>query len=59
MYHATEADREGLWKVNVDGRQPEQLVRGHVRSPLVFPNGRFVVFLSSSPRRAVTLDRSD
>jgi eukaryotic-like serine/threonine-protein kinase len=46
VYRATEADREGLWKVNADGRQPEQLVPGQVRSPLVSPNGRFVVFLS-------------
>jgi Tol biopolymer transport system component len=50
VYSASEADREGLWKVNADGRQPEQLVPGNVRSPVVFPNGRFVVFLSS--RRA-------
>jgi serine/threonine protein kinase len=47
VYRATEADREGLWKVNADGRQPEQLVPGQTRSPVVFPNGRFVVFLSS------------
>jgi serine/threonine protein kinase len=46
VYSASEADREGLWKVNADGRQPEQLVPGQVRSPLVSPNGRFVVFLS-------------
>jgi Tol biopolymer transport system component len=46
VYSATEADREGLWKVNADGRQPEQLVPGQVRSPLVSPNGQFVVFLS-------------
>jgi len=47
VYRATEADREGLWKVNADGRQPEQLVPGQVRSPVVFPDGRFVGFLSS------------
>jgi dipeptidyl aminopeptidase/acylaminoacyl peptidase len=47
VYRATEADREGLWKVNADGRQPEQLVPGQIRSPVVFPNGRFVGFLSS------------
>ncbi len=47
VYRATEPDREGLWKVNADGRQPEQLVPGHIRGPLVFPDGRFVVFLSS------------
>ena len=46
VYRATEVDREGLWKVNADGRQPEQLVRGHVRSPMVSADGRFVVFLS-------------
>jgi serine/threonine protein kinase len=47
VYRATEADREGLWKVNADGRQPELLVPGQVRNPLVLPNGRFVAFLSS------------
>jgi hypothetical protein len=43
VYRATEADREGLWKVNADGRRPEQLVPGQIRGPLVFPNGRFIV----------------
>ena len=47
VYRATEADREGLWKVNADGRQPEQLVPGNIRGPVMAPNGRFVVFLSS------------
>lgn len=47
VYRATEADREGLWRVNADGRQPEQLAPGNVLSPVVFPNGRFVGFLST------------
>ncbi len=53
VYRATEADGEGLWKVNADGRQPEQLVPGQIRGPVMAPNGRFVVF-SSSRRGALS-----
>jgi len=43
-------DRAGLWKVDADGRHPFQLVSGDAVTPVVTPDGRRVIFVSSRSR---------
>jgi eukaryotic-like serine/threonine-protein kinase len=47
VYRSTEADRDGLWSVNLDGQNRKRLVSGNVFSPVVSRDGRFVAFLSN------------
>jgi serine/threonine protein kinase len=39
--------RAGIWKVDADGREPVQLVAGDAILPIVTPDDRSVIFLSS------------
>jgi serine/threonine protein kinase len=46
VYAVLDPERAGLWKVDVDGRQPMRLAEGSAIYPVVTPDDRWVVFLS-------------
>jgi eukaryotic-like serine/threonine-protein kinase len=52
VFNSTEIGRTGLWRVDVDGGQPSQLVdRDAAGSHFVSPDGRHVIFLSARSGR--------